>query len=49
MQAGFDRCRIDRQGLSDTENRGATARVAERPDVNFLFPTPGAMAEAVLT
>jgi len=47
-KAGLDRCWIDRQALSKGGAWGATAPVAERPDVNFLFPTLGAMAEAVL-
>jgi len=38
---------IDRQGLSRGGNWGATAAVAERPQVDFLFATMGAMAEAV--
>jgi len=38
---------IDRQGLAEGGAWGATARVAERPDVDFLFPSLGAMAAAV--
>ena len=38
---------IDRQGLAEGGHWGATARVAERPETDFLFPTMGAMAEAV--
>jgi 2-haloalkanoic acid dehalogenase type II len=38
---------IDRQGLSCGSDWGATARVAERPEVDFLFATMAAMAEAV--
>ena len=37
---------IDRQGLDEGGNWGATAPVAERPEVDFLFPTMAAMAEA---
>ncbi len=37
---------IDRQGLDQGGNWGATAPVAERPEVDFLFPTMAAMAEA---
>ena len=39
---------IDRQGLSKGGHWGATARVEDRPRIDFLFPTLGAMAEAVL-
>jgi 2-haloalkanoic acid dehalogenase type II len=38
---------IDRQGLAEGGAWGATAEVAERPEVDFLFPTMAAMAEAV--
>lgn len=38
---------IDRQGLSEGGGWGATAEVAERPEVDFLFPSMMAMAEAV--
>ncbi len=38
---------IDRQGLGDGGAWGATAKVAERPEVDFRFPTLMAMAEAV--
>jgi len=38
---------IDRQGLSAGGDWGATARVPERPAVDFLFPSLMAMAEAV--
>ena len=38
---------IDRQGLSEGGAWGATAQVAERPQVDFLFPTMVAMADAV--
>jgi 2-haloalkanoic acid dehalogenase type II len=38
---------IDRQGLSRGGGFGATASVEKRPEVDFLFPTLAAMAEAV--
>ena len=38
---------IDRQGLGDGGHWGATAKVAERPEVEFRFPTMMAMAEVV--
>jgi len=40
---------IDRQGLSEGGHWGATAVVDERPQIDFLFPTMGAMADAVKT
>lgn len=46
--AGLARAWIDRQGLSGGGHWGATARVEERPEVDYLFPTMGAMAEAVM-
>jgi len=46
-KAGLARAWIDRQGLSEGGDWGATAEVPERPDVDFLFPTMMAMAEAV--
>ena len=39
---------IDRQGLSQGGDWGATARVEKRPVVDFVFPTMGAMAAAVV-
>ena len=45
--AGLARAWIDRQGLSKGDRWGATARVDQRPDVDFLFPTLVAMADAV--
>ena len=39
---------IDRQNLSASEDWGATARVAERPRVDYTFTTMQAMAEAVV-
>ncbi len=44
---GLARAWIDRQGLSAGGAWGATAKVAERPEVDFLFPTMAAMADAV--
>jgi len=38
---------IDRQGQSKGGDWGATTPVADRPDVDFLFATLGAMAQAV--
>jgi len=46
-KAGLARAWIDRQGLSEGGDWGATAEVAERPDVDFLFPTMMAVAKAV--
>jgi 2-haloalkanoic acid dehalogenase type II len=47
-RAGLARAWIDRQGLSKGGDWGATAEVPERPDVEFLFPTMMAMAQAVV-
>jgi 2-haloalkanoic acid dehalogenase type II len=44
---GLANCWIDRQGLSRGGDWGATAKVREQPDVDFLFPSLGALAEAV--
>ena len=44
---GLAKAWIDRQGLSKGGDWGATAKVAERPDVDFLFPSLAAMADAV--
>ncbi len=44
---GLARAWIDRQGLSKGGAWGATAEVPERPEVDFLFPTMAAMADAV--
>ena len=44
---GLANCWIDRQGLSRGGEWGATAKIRERPDVDFLFPSLGALAEAV--
>jgi 2-haloalkanoic acid dehalogenase type II len=38
---------IDRQHLKDSENWGATARVAARPEFDFYFNTMGEMADFV--
>lgn len=38
---------IDRQHLSESGNWGATAKVSEPPEVDFLFFSMGEMAEAV--
>ncbi len=43
---GLANCWIDRQGLSAGGPWGATAEVAERPEVDFLFPTLAALADA---
>ncbi len=45
--AGLARAWIDRQGLSKGGDWGATAKVGAIPEVDFLFPTLGAMATAV--
>ena len=45
---GLANCWIDRQGLSQGGDWGATARVEKRPEVDFLFPNMGAMAAAVV-
>lgn len=46
--SAFDLARawIDRQGLRDSDNWGATAQVETRPGVDFVFPTMMAMAVA---
>jgi FMN phosphatase YigB (HAD superfamily) len=44
---GLAKAWIDRRGLSKGSAWGATAEVAERPKVDFLFPTMAAMADAV--
>jgi len=46
-RAGLAKAWIDRQGLSEGGHWGATAEVPERPQVDFLFPSMMAMAEAV--
>ncbi len=44
---GLAKAWIDRQGLAQGGAWGATAEVPERPEVDFLFPTMAAMADAV--
>ncbi len=44
---GLAKAWIDRQGLAQGGVWGATAEVPERPEVDFLFPTMAAMADAV--
>ena len=44
---GLHNAWIDRQGLANSENWGATARVAKRPEYDFIFQTMGDMARAV--
>ena len=39
---------IDRQGLAEGGGWGATAIVADRPEVDFIFPTMGSMAQTVM-
>lgn len=46
-KAGLATAWIDRQRLADGGSTGATAEVAERPEVDFRFLTMGAMAQAV--
>ena len=38
---------IDRQGLAEGGHWGATVRVPDRPEADFVFPTLAAMADAV--
>jgi len=45
---GLARAWIDRQNLANSDNWGATARVENRPEVDFLFSTLMEMAEAVV-
>ena len=40
---------IDRQDLQNSDSWGATAKVAERPEVDFVFSTMGDMAKAITT
>jgi len=47
QKASLSRAWIDRQGLSEGGSWGATALVEDRPDVDFIFLTMGAMADAV--
>ncbi|HHI82949.1 MAG TPA: haloacid dehalogenase type II [Rhizobiales bacterium] len=46
-RAGLARAWIDRQGLRNSENWGATAKVAKQPEVDFVFSTLGEMAGAM--
>jgi len=46
-RAGLDKAWIDRQGLADSENWGATAVVENRPDVDFRFATLMDMADSL--
>lgn len=46
---GLSKAWIDRQNLRESENWGATAKVAARPAIDFTFSTLGEMAEAVVT
>ena len=43
-ESGLARAWIDRQNLANSDNWGATARVENRPTVDFLFSTLGEMA-----
>jgi len=44
--AGLANAWIDRQGLSTSDNWGATAKVAERPNCDFVFPDMISLARA---
>jgi FMN phosphatase YigB (HAD superfamily) len=46
-QVGIARAWIDRQGLAHGGSWGATARVKEEPEVDFIFPSLAAMASSV--
>jgi 2-haloalkanoic acid dehalogenase type II len=46
-EAGLARAWIDRQNLNESGHWGATARLGQRPHVDFLFPSLAAMAEEV--
>lgn len=46
-KAGLGCAWVDRQGLSAGGGWGATAKVEQRPPVDFVFPTLAAMAEEV--
>ena len=39
---------VDRQNLANSDNWGATARVENRPEVDYLFASMGEMADAVV-
>ena len=47
LEFGLARAWIDRQDLANSDNWGATARVENRPEVDFLFSTMGGMAAQV--
>ena len=47
LEFGLARAWIDRQDLANSDNWGATARVENRPEVDFLFSTMGEMAAQV--
>ncbi len=47
-RAGLAKAWIDRQDLKNSENWGATAKIENRPSVDFVFPTMAEMAKAVL-
>lgn len=44
---GLTNAWIDRQRLSESGNRGATAEITERPETDYLFFSMSEMAEAV--
>ena len=44
-KAGLAKAWIDRQGLADSDNWGATASVAKRPAVDYRYTTLMQMAE----
>ena len=44
---GLAKAWIDRQGLANSDNWGATARVEKRPEVDFLFTSMGEMAASL--
>lgn len=46
-KAGLDKAWIDRQGLANSENWGATAVVENRPEVDFRYSSLMEMAEAI--
>ena len=47
LEFGLARAWIDRQDLANSDNWGATVRVENRPEVEFLFSTMGEMAAQV--
>ena len=46
-RAGLDKAWIDRQGLANGDNWGATAVVENRPDVDFRYSTLMEMAQSI--